>query len=260
MCALVGDALDVAAVVAFHFALALVVGHGDGAILALQRLAAGTAKDHGRISAAVEEHHDLLFFFEALANFFGQFARDHLLLACLLKFLPHVDTLDFGQRTLLDAIGQFDQGILMFLRVVIGFERWRGRTEDYYRCRHFRSHHCHIARVVTWRLLLLVRRILLLVDDDQSEIADRGKHSRPRACHDSRLATANAMPLFGALRIRQPGMQDGNLVAEHLMKVGGDRRSQANFRNEQDRGAALLQHLAHAREIDRRLSRAGDAM
>jgi hypothetical protein len=55
-------------------------------------------------------------------------------------------------------------------------------------------------------------------------------------------------------------MQDGNFIAEHLMQVGRHRRSQANFRNQQNRGASLLQHLAHAGQIHRRLSGAGDAV
>src|SRR5208283_1068008 len=38
MRAFVGDALDMTAIVAFHFVLALVVGHGDGTVLALQGL------------------------------------------------------------------------------------------------------------------------------------------------------------------------------------------------------------------------------
>ena len=46
----------------------------DGAVLAFEFLAAGAAEDDRRISAAVEQHHDLLFFLEALFNFGGEFA------------------------------------------------------------------------------------------------------------------------------------------------------------------------------------------
>ena len=108
-----------AAIVAFHFVLALVMSHRHGAILALQGLAAGAAQHHGRISAAIEEDHDLLFFLQALTNFFRQLARNDLLFACFLKLLAHIDDLDFGQRTLLDAVGQLNQRIFIFLGVVI---------------------------------------------------------------------------------------------------------------------------------------------
>ena len=160
-------------------------------------------KHHRRISAAVEQHHDLLFFLQPLADLLGQFARDDLLLAGLLKFLPHVDDLDFGQRTLLDAVGQLDQRVFIFLRVVIGLERRRGRAEHDDRSRHFGPHDRYIAGVIARRFFLLVRRILLLIDDDERQIADRRKHSRPRSRDYSRLAAPYAMPLLGALRIRQ---------------------------------------------------------
>ena len=225
-----------------------------------RRLAASAAQHHRRISAPVEQHHDLLFFFQPLADFLRQFARDDLLLSRLLKLLPHVDNLDFRQRTHLHAVGQLHQRIFVFLRVVVRLERWRGRAQHHDRSRHLRPHHRHIARVIARRFFLLVRRILLLVDNDERKIADRREHRRPRSRHHPRLAAPYAMPLLRPLRIRQPRMQNGNFIAEHLVQIGRHRRSQANFRNQQDRRPPLLQHLAHACQIHRRLSRPGDAV
>ena len=107
------DGRSEAAIVADHFVLALVMGERDGAVLAFEFLAASAAQDDGRISAAVEQHHDLLFAVEALSDFGRQLARDDLLVAGFLELLAHVDDFDFGQRTLLDAVGQFDQRILV---------------------------------------------------------------------------------------------------------------------------------------------------
>ena len=106
------------------------------------------------------------------------------------------------------------------------------------RSRHFCPHHRDIAGVIARRLFLLVRRILLLVDNDERQIADRREHRRPRPADHPRLAATYAMPLLRPLRIRQPRMQDGDLVAEHLMQIGRHRRSQPNFRNQQDRRPA----------------------
>ena len=260
MRALFRDPFDVSTIVAFHLALALVVRHRNGTVLALQRLAASATQHHRRISAPVEQHHHLLFFLQPLADFLRQFARDHLLLAGFLKLLPHVDNLDFGQRTHLHAVRQLDERIFIFLRVVIRFERRRGRAEHYSRPRHFCPHHCHIARVVARRVLLLVRRILLLVDDDERQIADRSEHRRPGPGDHPRLAAPYAMPLLRPLRIRQPRMQNGNLVSEYLMQIGRYRRRQPNLRNQQDRGAPGVQHLPHTSQIHRRLSGASDPM
>src|SRR6266478_1544268 len=68
------------------------------------------------------------------------------------------------------------------------------------------------------------------------------------------------MPLLRALRIREPRMQDGNFIAEHLMQIRRDSRSQPNFWNEQDRRPSLIEDLAHAGQVHGRLSGSGDAM
>src|SRR5258708_35420185 len=92
------DWRDVAAVVANHFVFALVQGKSDSAILAFKGLAAGAAQDHGRISAAGEQHHKLLFASDALFDFRSELARDDLLLAGFLEFLSRVDDLHLWQR------------------------------------------------------------------------------------------------------------------------------------------------------------------
>ena len=84
------------------------MGERDGAVLAFELFAAGSAEHDRRISAAVEQDHDLLFAVETLFDLGGEFARDDLLVAGLLKLLAHVDDFDFGQRALLHAVGEFD--------------------------------------------------------------------------------------------------------------------------------------------------------
>ena len=250
----------VSAIVADHFVLALVMGERDGAVLAFELLAASAAEHDGRISAAVEQHHDLLFALEPLFDFGGEFARDDLLVAGLLELLAHVDDFDFGQRTLLHAIGQFDQRIFIFLRVEIRLQRRRGRAQHDDGIRHLGAHHGNIAGVIARRFFLLVGGVVLFVDDDEREIGDRRKDRRARAHDHARFAALDAVPLLGALAVGQRGVQDGDFVAEDLMQVGGDGGRQADLGNQQDGGASGFEHGAHARQIDRGLSRAGDAV
>ena len=108
--------------------LALVVSERDGAVLAFELFPAGAAEDDWRISSAVEQDHDLLFAVEAFFDFGGEFAGDDLLVSGFLKLLAHVDDLDFGERALLDTIGEFNECVFVFLCVEIGFERRRGRA------------------------------------------------------------------------------------------------------------------------------------
>ena len=250
----------VAAIVADHFVLALVMGERDGAVLAFKLLAAGAAEHDRRISAAVEQHHDLLFAVEALFDFGGELARDDLLVTGFLKLLAHVDDFDFGQRTLLDAIGQFDQRVFIFLRVEVGLERRRGRAQHDDGVRHLGAHHGDVAGVVARRFFLLVGRVVLFVDDDQREIGDRRKDGRARADDHARVAALDAVPLLGALAVGERGVQDGNFVAEDLMQIGGHGGRQADFRDEQNGGAPGFEHAAHGGQIDGGLARSGDAV
>ena len=240
--------------------LALVVGERDGAVLAFELLAAGAAEHNGRISAAIQQDHDLLFAFETVFNFGGELARDDLLVAGLLKFLAHVDDFDFGQRTLLHAIGKFDQRVFVFLRVVVGLERGRGGAKHNGGVRHLGAHHGDVARVVSRRFLLLVGGVVFFVDDDEREIADRSEDSRARADDHARFSALDAVPLLGALVVGKRGVQDGDFVAEDLMEIGGDGGRQANFRHEQNGGASRFEHRAHARQIDGGFPGAGNAM
>src|SRR5580704_5973842 len=101
-----GHGRGVAAIVADHLVLALMVGKSDGAILALELFSAGAAEDDGGISAAVEQDHDLLFAFKTIFDLGGELAGDDLLVAGFLELEAHVHDFDFGQRALLDAIGE----------------------------------------------------------------------------------------------------------------------------------------------------------
>ncbi len=222
------------------------MGERDGAVLAFEFLAAGAAQHDGRISAAVEQHHDLLFAVETLLDFGRQLARDDLLVPGFLELLAHVDDFDFRQRTLLHAVGQLDQRILILLGVEIRFQRRRGRTEHDDGIRHLGAHHGDVAGVVARRFFLLVRGIVFFVDDDQREIGDRGEDRGARADDHARVAALDAMPLLGALLVGERRVQDGNFVAEDLMQIGGDGGREADFRDKQNGRASGFEHATHA--------------
>ena len=101
---------------------------------------------------------------------------------------------------------------------------------------------------------------MLLVDHDQRQIRHRRKDRRTRAYHNVGLAVANVLPLLGALVVAEGGMQDGDLVAEDLVKIGGHRRSESDLRNQQNGRAPFRQHRLHGREVDGGLARAGNAV
>src|SRR5205814_7639174 len=94
----------------------------NGAVLAFQSFATCPAQHDGRISAAIEQYHYLLFLLAPLTNFLRQLARDHLLVPGLLELLAHVDDLDFRHRPPLYAIGQFEQRVRSLLWLEVGLQ------------------------------------------------------------------------------------------------------------------------------------------
>ncbi len=59
------------------------------------------------------------------------------------------------------------------------------------------------ARVVSRVGLLLERRVVLLVDDDQADAAHRCEHGRARSDDDARLAPGDPVALVAPLRVRE---------------------------------------------------------
>ena len=72
----------------------LVVGEGDGAVLALELFAAGAAHDDKGVAAAVEQDDGLLAAIERGLRFVDEGAGEEVLLAGLLKLAAHVDEFD----------------------------------------------------------------------------------------------------------------------------------------------------------------------
>src|SRR5581483_8192949 len=176
MYALLRHRRRVPAVMTFHFACLLVVGERNGAVLALQRLAAGTTEYDRRIPPTIEQDHDLLLTVQALFDLLHQLARDDLLVTRLLELLPHVDDFDLRQWPLLNPVRHVDQRVLIPGGVEVRLQRWRRRSENYDGIRHLAPNHRHVARVIARRLFLLVGRVVLLVNDDEREISYRSKH------------------------------------------------------------------------------------
>ena len=245
---------------AFHFAGAFVMGERDGAVLAFQGLAAGAAQHYRGIASAVEEYHDLLVPFQALADRLGQLARDHLFVAGFLELLAHVDDFDLGQGALFYPVGQFDERVFVLGGVEIGFKRGRGRAQDYHRAGHFGAHHSDITGVVTRYAFLLVGRILLFIDDDEGQIGHGSEHCGARADYHAGFSALDAVPLLGAFLVRERGVQNGDFFTENLMKIGSDGGGEADLRDQQDGRAAGFEHCPHSGQVDGRFAGSGDAV
>ena len=87
-------------------------------------------------------------------------------------------------------------------RVRERLERRRGRAEHDGDAARMRAPHRDVARVVAHAVLLLVRAVVLLVDDDEREVGQRREHGEPRAEHEPRVAARARRASAAGARLR----------------------------------------------------------
>ena len=123
--------LVVSAVMAPQLVRALVISQRDGAIAALNALAAGPAQHHRRISAAIQKNDRLLASLQTRSHFFAQATGKNLFFAGLLEFLPHIHQFDARHGALLHSLRQLDQLVAALLRVVERLQGGCRRNQEY---------------------------------------------------------------------------------------------------------------------------------
>ena len=102
-----------------------------------------------------------------------------------LQLGAHVHRLNFGQRIVQHATGHFQQRQFAALCTVKTFKTRRRGTEDDRRVVKFGELFGDDAGLIARRLLvLLVRAVLLLVDDNQADVLKRREQCRPCADND----------------------------------------------------------------------------
>ena len=109
-------------------------------------------------------------------------------------------------------------------------------------------------------VLLLVGRIVLLIDDDQSEIGIGQKQRRARADHDRHLIVGDRRPGARSQARRYLRMPFRRPRAEALGKAVERLRRERDFRHQDQRLPFLADVLGHRFEIDFRFPRTGDAV
>jgi len=113
------------------------------------------------------------------------------------------------------------------------------------------------ACVVAGVGLLLVRGVVLLVDDDQPDAAHRREHGRPGADDDPRLAPRDPVALVAPLRRPERRVHDRDAVAEPATESSHRLRRERDLRHEHDRPEPALERRRTRLEVDLRLAAAG---
>ncbi len=254
------DAQLQAAVVAAQPVLGLVQHHEGAAARAVADPAARLAADHGRIAAPVQEQQRLFAPFQAQAQRRHQRRRQ----AVLGLVALHVEQGHARQHGVAHgALAQFKLAVAARARVVPAFERGRGRSQHDGDGQLARAPHGQVARRVAQAFLLLVRGVVLLVDDDHLQLRQRGQDGQARAQHDARAALVGGQPMQHALAFGQAAVQGGQ---HHAGKARADIALELGREvdlGDQDQDLALGFAREHARaslQVDLGLAAARDAV
>ena len=176
----------------------------------------------------------------------------------------HVEQAHARQHRVLDgAFAQLELAVAARPGVVPAFQRRRGRSEHDRYAQLARAPYRQVARRVAQAFLLLVRGIVLLVDDDHLQVRQRGEDRQAGAEDDARAALVRGQPVQHALAFGQAAVQRrqhhaGEARADIPFQLGG----QVDF-GDQDQDLRVgfaLQHLRTSLQVHLGLAAAGDAV
>ena len=216
------------------------VHHGYAALGALEHLAAVLALGNGLVAPAVEQKDSLLFRFQIAVDGIFQRKADLAWIACC-QLCPHIHDLHAGQRVAAVALGQAHQlGASVLCSVeALGAGGGAGQKQQ---CAVF-------GGTLPGDLVGGVARcgfrpvgvLLLLVNDDKTDVFQRRKHSAAGANHDICTAVLDHLPLQQTLGMVERGVLHRHPAAELSFEPQDHLRGQADLRHQHQRLAAKFQ-------------------
>ena len=138
------------------------------AMIAADLMPARPAERHRRIAATVEEDQRLLSRFQPLRHSIPQRWRHPRAARHILR--THVNRGHLRHHCLTKSSGQSLALILAGLDIRPAFKTWRGRGQHHLRPIDGCPKHGHVASIIHHPVFLLVRRVMLLIDDDQTKV------------------------------------------------------------------------------------------
>ena len=118
----------------------------------------------------------------------------------------------------------------------------------------------HIPAVISRRFFLLVRGVVLFVDDDETKAVERCKDRRAGTHHDVHVSASDAMPLIVTLAVGQRAVLNRHAFAECGTEQRRDRRSERDLRDHEQHLPAPPTDVLRQPQIDLGLAAASDAV
>ena len=218
---------------------------------ALPGVAAVVADEVRREPAAVEEQDGLVPRVDGRGERLRELRREHAVV------VAHVHELELRRQRAVHALAQ----VGVQRHACEALHARRGRAEDDHGAARLRTPAGHRARVVGGLVLLLVRGVVLLVDDDQAQVDERREHRRARADDDAHLPAGDGGVGEQPLPRGEPRVQHGDPGAgEPPLDARDGLPREADLGHEQEDRAAGLERRLRRLEVDLGLAAPGDAV
>ena len=181
------------------------------------------------------------------------------------KLTAQVGNTNSGQNRMSGALGHLDArpGGAVIHAAAAAVEclgRRRGRTQHERAAIAARHLGRHLARMVARAGPLLVARLVLLIDDDEAQVAERAKEGRT-GTHDHAGRTAgDHVPLIQALASREARVEDRDRLAKARAEAADSLGRQRDLGHEHAGRTAGRQHALNRREVDLGFAGTGDAI
>ena len=192
------------------------VDEGDVAVLAPLGEAAVKAEYLSREAASVEEQNRLVAFDKCLFERALQRSRKNGLTSSdtALSLFLQVDDLYARKRSACNAMREDETRQLAAIGGQTGFEGGCCGAENQRAVRTLRSESCEIARVVAEAFVILVRRVVFFVDDQDTQVVD-GREQRTSGADSNRyLAPCKTPPLLEAFTRLESAVEHGESIPE----------------------------------------------
>ncbi len=114
--------------------------------------------------------------------------------------------------------------------------------------------------MVPRRFVLLVRRVVLFVDDDEPEVFDGREHGGAGADDEIHVASSDPVPLIMTLAVGHAAVLNRHAIAERGPELRGHLRRQRDLGDEHQDAASEGDGVARQPHVQLRLAAAGHAV
>ena len=241
--------LGIAAVMAHQPVVAGMIGQSRRAVLALGHMAASHAGRHAAGAPSVEKKHALLAFFQVALQLRRQLGGDAIRLP-LAQAAAHIGDDYPRQRRVLIPPGDRKKAIFALFRLKPALHRRGGAAQNQPGLVAHAPVFGDFPGMVAGGGIGFIGPFLLLVDDNQTDILQRGEHRAAGAQRHPSLAAFHSFVFVVPLPCRQPAVEYGHLVWKIPAEAAEQLRRQRDFRRQHNGAAARFQRRLRQADID----------